>query len=304
MNRIGIDLGGTKIEGILMDAEGNTVHVVREATPSNYLETIQTIRQLVTELEDQVGETCPVGMGTPGAWVPHRQVMKNCNSTVLNEKPFLLDLQRVLNRPIRIANDANCMVLSEAVDGAGKGFNSVFGVILGTGVGGGWVVNGQLIEGPNLLAGEWGHNAFPQKPIHAPLTLALDTEVRPCYCGRINCIETYLSGRGLELTHQKLHNSAMPAPAIGEGASPAALETIDEYVQHLALALSVVVNILDPDVIVLAGGLSNIDRIYESLPTHLAAYAFSSESRTEIKKAEHGDSSGRRGAAWLFPPEG
>ena len=204
MHRIGIDLGGTKIEGIVMDPAGEIVTLIRESTPSEYIETIRVIRDIVFKLDEHVGETCPVGMGTPGAWVAHKQVMKNCNSTVLNGKPFLLDMQRTLSRPVRIANDANCMALSEAVDGAGSGYSSVFGVILGTGVGGGLVVDGKLHEGPNLLAGEWGHNAFPLKPEGMPLRLDPKDEMRRCYCGRVNCNETFLCGRGLEITHRKV----------------------------------------------------------------------------------------------------
>ena len=301
MHRIGIDLGGTKIEGILMDVEGEIVETIRVPTPNTYFGTVKAIHELVAQLDAIVNSTCPVGLGTPGAWVEHESAMKNCNSTVLNGKPFLHDLKRLLNRPIRIANDANCMVLSEAVDGAGAGARCVFGVILGTGVGGGCVIEGSLLEGPNLLAGEWGHNPFPTGAVAEGLTLNLAEQHRPCYCGRVNCVETFLSGRGLETTHVELHSERMTAPNIGEQASEHAVSTLNEYIHHLAIALVVVVNILDPDVIVIGGGLSNIESIFEKLPSLLERYAFSSEGRTVVVPAKFGDSSGVRGAAWLFP---
>ena len=303
MHRIGIDLGGTKIEGILMDAAGEIVKTVRVPTPDSYFGTVKAIHEMTLQFDENVDAICPVGLGTPGAWVARSGTMKNCNSTVLNGKPFLHDLQRLLNRPIRIANDANCMVLSEAVDGAAADGRCVFGVIIGTGVGGGCVVDGALLAGPNLLAGEWGHNAFPKVPIDAELEGGPGNQERACYCGRTNCVETFLSGRGLETTHLELHGERMTAPEIGRGETDAASRTIDEYIQHLSIALSVVVNILDPDVIVIGGGLSNISRIYSELPGLLKKYAFSSEGETRVVPAKYGDSSGRRGAAWLFPAE-
>ena len=304
MYRIGIDLGGTKIEGVLMDARGEIVKTVRVPTPDSYFGTVKAIHEMTLQFDAQADAICPVGLGTPGAWVEQSGAMKNCNSTVLNDKPFLHDLQRLLNRPIRIANDANCMVLSEAVDGAAAGANCVFGVILGTGVGGGCVVNGNLLAGPNLLAGEWGHNAFPRVPREASLTFDPSDGKRACYCGRTNCVETFLSGRGLETTHTELHGERITAPEIGRGESERTSSTLDEYIQQLAIALAVIVNVIDPDVIVIGGGLSNISRIYEKLPPLLQEYAFSSEGETIVIPAKYGDSSGRRGAAWLFPPEG
>lgn len=303
MYRIGIDLGGTKIEGVLMDANGEIAKTVRIPTPDSYFGTVKAIHEMTLQFDECVDAICPVGLGTPGAWVAQSGTMKNCNSTVLNGKPFLHDLQRLLNRPIRIANDANCMVLSEAVDGAAAGAQCVFGVIIGTGVGGGCVVNGDLLAGPNLLAGEWGHNAFPREPADADLEKDPNDQERICYCGGTNCVETFLSGRGLETTHFELHGERMAAPEIGRGETEHASRTVDEYIQHLAIALSVVVNILDPDVIVVGGGLSNITRIYEKLPPLLKKHAFSSEGETTVVAAKYGDSSGRRGAAWLFPAE-
>ncbi|MCY3858917.1 MAG: ROK family protein [Gammaproteobacteria bacterium] len=303
MHRIGIDLGGTKIEGILMDANGEIVETMRVPTPDSYFETVKAIHEMTLQLDGIVDNVCPVGLGTPGAWVAQSGTMKNCNSTVLNGKPFLHDLQRLLNRPIRIANDANCMVLSEAVDGAGAGARCVFGVILGTGVGGGCVVNKDVLAGPNLLAGEWGHNRFPDIPAEAKLEVNPSVRPRTCYCGQTNCVETFLSGRGLERTHLELHGERMTAPEIGRGETDHTKRTVDEYIQQLAIALAVVVNILDPDVVVIGGGLSNISRIYDKLPELLKKYAFSSEGATKVVPAKYGDSSGRRGAAWLFPAE-
>ena len=301
MHRIGIDLGGSKIEGILMDVHGEIVETFRVPTPDSYFETVKTIHEMTLRLDEIAETVCPVGLGTPGAWVAKSNAMKNCNSTVLNGKPLLYDLQKLLNRPIRIANDANCMALSEAVDGAGAGANCVFGVILGTGVGGGCVVNGNVLAGPNLLAGEWGHNAFPS--VQTDIELAIDTKNSPrrCYCGRTNCVETFLSGRGLEATHVELHGERMSAPEIGRGESQRTSNTLNEYIKQLAIALAVIVNIIDPDVIVIAGGLSNITRIYDKLPSLLEKHAFSSEGETIVVPAKYGDSSGRRGAAWLFP---
>ena len=304
MHRIGIDLGGTKIEGILMDADGEIVESIRIPTPESYFETVKAIHEMTLQLDGIVDHVCPVGLGTPGAWVAQSGTMKNCNSTVLNGKPFLHDLQRLLNRPIRIANDANCMALSEAVDGAAAGAHCVFGVILGTGVGGGCVVNQAVLAGPNLLAGEWGHNRFPSVPVEATLKVNPSERPRTCYCGQKNCVETFLSGRGLETTHLELHGKPMTAPEIGRCETEHASQTVDEYILQLALALAVVVNIVDPDVIVLGGGLSNISRIYDKLPAMLEKYAFSSEGATKVVSAKYGDSSGRRGAAWLFPAKG
>jgi len=303
MHRIGIDLGGTKIEGILMDARGEIVETIRMPTPGSYFGTVKAIHEMTLQLDKIASAICPLGLGTPGAWVAESGSMKNCNSTVLNGKPFIHDLQRLLNRPIRIANDANCMALSEAVDGAGEGADIVFGVILGTGVGGGCVVKGDLLAGPNLLAGEWGHNTFPSLPAEADCILDPNDSPRDCYCGRVNCVETFLSGRGLETTHVELHEERMSAPEIGRGASEQAILTLDQYIQQLAIALAVVVNIVDPDVIVIGGGLSNISRIYERLPSLLQKYAFSSDGKTRVVPAKFGDSSGRRGAAWLFPAD-
>ena len=304
MHRIGIDLGGTKIDGILMDAHGEIVDSVRVSTPDSYFGTVKAIHEMTLQLDEMANAICPVGLGTPGAWVAKNNAMKNCNSTVLNGKPLLHDLQKLLNRPIRIANDANCMALSEAVDGAGADANCVFGVILGTGVGGGCVVKGDVLQGPNLLAGEWGHNPFPSVPEEIELAIDSEDNPRTCYCGRVNCVETFLSGRGLETTHAELHGERMSAPDIGRGESEHTSSTLDEYIKQLAIALVVIVNIIDPDAIVIGGGLSNITHIFDRLPALLAKHAFSSEGETLVVPAKYGDSSGRRGAAWLFPAAG
>ena len=302
MYRIGIDLGGTKIDSILMDEGGTVMNATRCPTPKDYMGLIKTIKTIVEELDSVVDERCPVGMGTPGAWVAANNAMKNCNANAFNGKPLLTDLQRVLNRPVRIANDADCMAVSEATDGAAAGASNVFAAILGTGVGSGVVLNGQLVQGPNGLAGEWGHNSFPQVANQAKsrLKVDLDDENRTCYCGRTNCVETFLSGRGLEATYASMHGTHLPSKEIGSAATEKSQETIEEYTLHLALALSVIVNILDPEVIVLAGGLSEIDSVYPKLPGLLKEFAFSSEGLTRIERAVHGAASGRRGAAWLF----
>ena len=229
----------------------------------------------------------------------HRGAMKNCNSTCLNGKPFLTDVKKVLARPVRIANDADCFALSEGTDGAAAGARSAFGVILGTGVGGGWVIDGQLIQGPNALAGEWGHNVMPLlRQDEWTRATERDMEDRMCYCGRMNCVETFLSGPGLEKTHHELHGEEIPAQDVA--ASARGEQTLTLYVAMLARALAQMVNVIDPEVIVLGGGVSNVERLYADLPEAIQRYSFSSEGRTRVVKAKFGDSSGKRGAAWLF----
>lgn len=268
MSRIGIDLGGTKTEAIALDAAGRAVFRKRVPTVrGDYGATLATIKALV----DEAGEGS-VGVGIPGALSHASGLVKNANSTWLIGKPLQHDLERTLGREVRIANDANCFALSEATDGAGAGAQVVFGVILGTGVGGGVVVRGRIVEGANSIAGEWGHNPLP-------LPRAEDMPLRPCYCGRAGCVETYLSG-----------------PALERDGGEAALEL---YCERLARALAGVINILDPDVIVLGGGLSNIDRLYARVPELWGAQVFSDDIRTRLLRHAHGDSSGVRGAAWL-----
>jgi fructokinase len=273
--RIGIDLGGTKTEIVVLDATGEERLRERVPTPrGDYATTVATIAALVKSAEAKVspGETASVGVGIPGAESRVTGLVKNANSTWLIGQPLRADLEAALGRPVRIANDANCFALSEATDGAAAGADVVFGVILGTGVGGGIVVQGRVLVGPNAIAGEWGHN-----------TLAGESETRPCYCGRINCIETFLSG---------------PALAAEGGAESEA--AIQRYERRLAQALAQVINLLDPDVIVLGGGVSNLERLYDRVPRLWGEWVFSDHIATQLLKNKHGDSSGVRGAAWLW----
>jgi fructokinase len=279
--RIGIDLGGTKIEGIALDEAGRELVRQRVPTPhGDYWGTVDAITALVGAIESAVGHQGTIGVGIPGALSRVSGLVKNANSTWLIGKPLQGDLEAALARPVRLANDANCFALSEAVDGAGRGKRVVFGVILGTGVGGGIVVDGRVLEGANAIAGEWGHNPLP-------LPSGDDLPLRRCYCGRSGCIETYLCGPALERE--------------GGAASDVA---IARYEERLARALAGVINLLDPDVIVLGGGVSNIDRLYADVPSLWRVHVFSDHVATRLEKHLHGDSSGVRGAAWLWggPP--
>lgn len=298
--RIGIDLGGTKIEGIAL--RGSTVLARRRvATPGDYEAVLDVIVRLVGELETVLGGTATVGLGTPGAWEPERTALKNANTTFLNARPLMHDLERRLARPLRIANDADCFALSEATDGAGAGAEVVFGVILGTGVGGGVVVRGELLAGANRIAGEWGHNPLP-----AAATAAGRRAEWPgpaCYCGRRGCIETWLSGPGMAADHLRVTGESLTAAQIAEAAARpgTALATLERYCHRLARALAGVINLLDPHVIVLGGGLGRIDRLYERIPQLWSCFTFSPAAGTRLLAPVHGDSSGVRGAAWLWP---
>jgi fructokinase len=275
--RIGIDLGGTKIEGIALDDAGQVLARRRVPTPrGDYAGTVAAIAALVREIEAATGARGSVGVGIPGALSRITGLVKNANSTWLNGRPLHDDLQAALGRPVRLANDANCFALSEAVDGAGRGARVVFGVILGTGVGGGIVVDGRLLEGPNAIAGEWGHNPLP-------LPAGDDLPLRACWCGRAGCIETYLCGPALSRERE----------IDGEAA-------LTRYEARLARALAGVINLLDPDVIVLGGGVSNVDRLYVNVPRLWGAHVFSDHVDTRLATHVHGDSSGVRGAAWLW----
>lgn len=295
--RLGIDLGGSKIELIALDAN-HAIRLRRRCpTPKgDYAATLETIAQLVAEAEAELGSRGTVGIGTPGALSAASGLMKNCNSTWLNGRPLKQDLELLLGREIRLANDANCFALSEAVDGAAAGAEVVFGVILGTGCGAGIVVRGQVLTGANAIAGEWGHN---------PLPWPRDDERPgpPCYCGKAGCIETWLSGPGLSRQLRASTGLNLPAEAIvqraaaGDAACAAAL---DRYEDRLARGLAHVINVLDPDVIVLGGGLSNIARLYENVPRLWGRYVFSDRVDTRLVPPRHGDSSGVRGAAWLW----
>ncbi len=295
--RIGVDLGGTKTEIIALDRSGRELRRRRAATPAeDYEATLDTVARLVAEVEQELGARASVGIGTPGALSPASGLLRNSNSTWLNGKPVKQDLERRLGREVRMANDANCFALSEAVDGAARGAMVVFGVILGTGVGGGVVVKGHPLLGVNAVAGEWGHN---------PLPWPKDNE-RPgpaCYCGRHGCIETFLSGPGLSADHMRHTGERLKAPEIVERASEGDTlceATLEGYEQRLAKSLATVINLLDPEVIVLGGGLSNILRFYENVPKLWARWVFSDVVGTRLVPNAHGDSGGVRGAAWLW----
>src|SRR3990172_5911396 len=293
MLRIGIDLGGSKIELIALERSGREALRRRVATPQgDYARTLRTVTDLVHEAERELGARGSVGIGIPGTLSLASGRVKNANSTCLNDRPLKEDLEAALAREVRLANDANCFALSEAIDGAGQGAAVVFGVILGTGVGGGVVAHGRVLTGPNAIAGEWGHNPLPL-PVEADLPLP------PCYCGRRGCIETYLSGPGLA----RDSGTGLEAPEIvaraanGDERCEAALA---RYEERLARSLAGVINLLDPDVIVLGGGISNIRRLYARVPQLWGPHVFSDRVTTRLVRHAHGDSSGVRGAAWLW----
>ncbi|HXG29636.1 MAG TPA: ROK family protein [Nevskiales bacterium] len=297
--RIGIDLGGSKIEGVLMDADSSIRERLRVPTPAgDYVAIVNAIRDLVQALEQRAGRRdLKVGIGTPGSVSPATGRMRGCNSTCLNGRPLARDLEAALGRPVRLANDANCLALSEARDGAGRGARSVFGVILGTGVGGGVVIAGQLIAGANGIAGEWGHNPLPwPRPGEVPGPR--------CWCGRQSCLETWLSGPSLSREYLTYADADCTAAEIAqrlEQGEAAARAVFARYCERLARALASVINLLDPEVIVLGGGLSNIRMLYTDVPALWTAHVFSDRVATRLLPAAHGDSSGVRGAAWLWP---
>ena len=318
--RIGIDLGGTKISGVVLGGDGETrVHLRRPSPRDDYHGTLRALADLVAELEADAGlppGQATVGVGTPGAWHPRLERMKNCNSTWLNDRPLLTDLRQRLGERVRIANDADCLALSEAADGAGGGAGTVFGVILGTGVGGAVVVNGTLVHGPNGLTGEWGHTPLPyfrrdvfrrgwQAAEQRLFQLESGLEDRACYCGRLCCVETFLSGPGLAKTHSELWGEAAAAETIAHGNDAEAVLTMELYQHMLARSLAQVVNLLDPDVIVLGGGVSNVAGLHRALEGLIPEYAFSSmggndDVRVTVRQARWGDDSGVRGAARLW----
>jgi fructokinase len=282
--RIGIDLGGTKIEALALDGGGREVFRKRIASPrGDYAATVNAVASLVKEIGPG-----SVGIGIPGALSHVTGLVKNANSTWLNGKPLKQDLEKALGRPVRLENDANCFALSEATDGAGQGARVVFGVILGTGVGAGIVVDGKVITGANSIAGEWGHNPLP--------ALSADDLPHPdCYCGRKGCIETYLSGPGLARDYTQRTGRRLPT-------EEAVLheETMARYIERLARSLAAVINVLDPEVIVLGGGMSNVSRLYTEVPRLWSRHVFSDHVATRLAPPLHGDSSGVRGAAWLW----
>lgn len=300
--RIGIDLGGTKIEAIALSSGGEEIARRRVPTPRDYAPLLDAITGLVRDVERAAAAVGTVGIGIPGAVVPRTGLVKNANSTWLNGRPLGRDLEQRLGRPVRLMNDANCFALSEATDGAAAGAHVVFGVILGTGVGGGIVVDGRLLLGANLIAGEWGHNPLPWPE-------ADEWPGPPCYCAKRGCIEAWLSGPGFERDHAERTGLTLSAPEIvraAGGGDPGATATLDRYHDRLARALASLIHVLDPDVVVLGGGMSNIAGLPEAasalLPRYLfAAGAGSDPIATRVVRAAHGDASGVRGAAWLWP---
>jgi fructokinase len=301
--RIGIDLGGTKIEGIALDGD-RTVGRLRVPTPrDDYDATLDAIRSVVTTLEESAGGPGSIGIGIPGTLSPSTGLVKNANSTWLIGRPLQVDLEARLGREVRIANDANCFAMSEAFDGAAAGAAVVFAVIVGTGTGAGITVGGQVLAGANGVAGEWGHNPLPWP----------DDQERPgpsCYCGKRGCIETFLSGPALTADHERRTGQRALPRDISQSAArgdASAIATLERYERRMARALASVINILDPDVIVLGGGMSNLDRLYEHVPRIWGDYVFAADgsrstavAQTRLVRAKHGDSSGVRGAAWLW----
>jgi len=294
--RIGIDLGGTKTEAVLMDAAGEILERIRKPTPSSegYVAIIESIAGIVGQLETMAGNACRVGIGTPGSLAPGTGLLRNSNTVCLNNQPFKQDLESRLGCEVRMANDANCFTLSEAIDGAGAGCDTVFGVIMGTGVGGGIVVNRKLIAGKQHIAGEWGHNP-------------LDPDGTDCYCGRRGCVETCLSGPGLIQSyrraggaHQAGSHDIVAAARSGEAL---ASRVMDQYLEFFGRALATVINILDPDVVVLGGGMSAISELYDRGRTAVGHHVLNDSLQTPIVQNRHGDSSGVRGAAWLWGPD-
>lgn len=298
--RIGIDLGGTKTEVIALSDAGEQCFRHRLPTPRDYHQTIENIAALVAMAEKETGQTGTVGIGIPGSISPYTGVIKNANSTWLNGKPFDKDLNQRLNREVRLANDANCLAVSEATDGAAAGAQTVFAVIIGTGCGAGIALQGRSLIGGNGTAGEWGHNPLPWMDDDE---LKYREEV-PCYCGKQGCIETFISGTGFATDYQRLSGNTLKGKEIirlvGEH-DPIAERALQRYEMRLAKSLAHVVNILDPDVIVLGGGMSNVERLYTTVPERMKPFVFGGECETPIRKAVHGDSSGVRGAAWLWP---
>jgi fructokinase len=298
MIRIGVDFGGTKIEAAALRADGSLAARVRRPNPGDYASAIQAVRELVAEVERQAGAAgATVGIGVPGSISPRTGRMRNANSVWLNDQPFQADLERALGRPLRLENDANCFALSEALGGAGRGAEVVFGAILGTGCGGGVVVRGRTVEGVNRIGGEWGHT---------PLPWAGDDEhgAHACWCGRGNCLETWISGAAFCRDYEAATGEALSGDVIAERARAgerAAAAALARYADRLGRGVAVLCDLIDPDVIVLGGGMSNVAELYDLVPPIAARYAFSDVFETRILPARHGDSSGVIGAAWLWP---
>lgn len=297
MLRLGLDIGGTKIEAQLLDAQRTCLKKQRIPTPSqNYSTFLDSISSLVSHYRTECNQSFSIGIGLPGAISPDTGRIKNSNILILNGQDLRADLEQLLGQTVALANDADCFALSEAVDGAGKDGRTVFGVIIGTGCGGGVVVNKQLLSGPNAIAGEWGHNPLPG---YSP---EQDGLAQPCYCGRNNCLERFVSGTGFTSRFNQRHDTKLTAAdiiAAKENRDIKAAKHYQHLVNALARSLGSVINVIDPHVIVLGGGLSNVDSLYRDLPAALLPYIFSDHCNTRIVKAKHGDSSGVRGAAWL-----
>ena len=295
MIRFGVDFGGTKIEVAALNQAGEFVARVRKPNPGNYEEALEVVAGLLADAEAMAGATCAkLGLGIPGSISPRTGLIRNANSVYLNGRPFGQDLEQRLARPVRLANDANCLALSEAADGAGAGAGVVFAVIIGTGCGGGVVVDGKIIEGHNGFGGEWGHMPLPwPKPEEYPGPA--------CWCGRNGCMEKWVAGPAFSKDAGfPTGQATMDAINSGDASAAAAL---DRYIDRLGRGLAAICDIIDPDVIVLGGGMSNVEALYERLPAAIAPHVFSDVFETPVKKAVHGDSSGVRGAVWLWPQE-
>lgn len=297
MVRIGVDFGGTKIEAAALDGDGKILSRLRKPTPREYDAAIRTVVELIAETEAAAGRCERIGFAIPGSISPRSGLIRNANSTFLNGRPFAEDLEHALARPVRLANDANCLAVSEAADGAGAGFEVVFAMILGTGVGGGVAVGGRPVNGGNGVGGEVGHMPLPWPgPQEVPGP--------DCWCGLNGCLELYVSGPAFERDHHALGGPPLSADQVVQAAragGAAAVEALARYVDRLARGLAVIVDVLDPDVIVLGGGMSNVDELYDRLPAAIEPRVFSDMFETPIRRARHGDSSGVRGAAWLWP---
>ena len=298
MIRIGVDFGGTKIEAAALDAAGAFAARVRRPNPGDYAGALATVGETVREAEEKARvKAAAIGVGAPGSISPATGLMRNANSVWLNGKPFLEDLRRTLSRPVRIENDANCFALSEALGGSAAAATVVFGAILGTGCGGGVVVRGRTVEGANGIGGEWGHTPLPWPT-------AEERAAKRCWCGRRDCLETWVSGTGFCDDYEAATGERLTGDQImtfARAGEPVARATYERYVDRLGRALAVICDIIDPDVIVFGGGMSNVDELYADVPPVVARYAFSDVFTTRIVKAHYGDSSGVRGAAWLWP---
>jgi len=296
--RLGIDLGGTKIAGVVLDREGDAAASCTIASPQNdYRATLAALAEVITQLERDAGEACTIGIGMPGSISPATGLVQNANSTWLNGRSLSGDLQALVSRPVRFANDANCFALSEATDGAAVGAQSVFGVILGTGCGGGIVIGGRIVDGLRGIGGEWGHNPLPWP---TPDELAIP----PCWCGRRGCMETWVSGPALAADHARVTGHSLKAEAVAAYAAAGdanARASLDRHVHRLARGLATIVNLIDPDVIVLGGGLSSLPHLYEALPRRMTPYIFADAPHIAVRPPMHGPASGVRGAARLWP---